>query len=132
MWMHTDGNCAECCRVRFSAAGLLTCFADAPEAVLSVVTRFFCGVAQAPDAELALVALQSLAWCQRGEGGGAAQERERGEGGGGENNGIIVNRTVSIGTAGRHPHDISAYFERIWGKLSMGGGGLKAAHVVFR
>lgn len=80
VWTHTDGNCAECCGVRFSVAGLLTCFADAAEAVLSVVTGFFCGKAQVPDAELALVALQSLAWCQRGGGGGAAQERESGGG----------------------------------------------------
>lgn len=92
---------------RFSAAGLLTCFADAAEAVLSAVTRLFCGYAQAKEAELAVVALQSLAWCQRGEDGGAARD---GGGGRGErkNNGIIVNRTASIGTASRHTHDILA------------------------
>lgn len=59
--------------------GLLTCLPNTAEAVLSGVTLDFAGDAKVPEADLAIVALQSLA-CRQGEGKreeDSERERER-------------------------------------------------------
>lgn len=59
--------------------GLLTCFPHTAEAVLSGVARDFFGDAQLPQADLALVALQSVAWSRAGgkEGGRGSGTEQR-------------------------------------------------------
>lgn len=64
----------EFCSVTFLVSELLTCFPDATVALLAALACDFRGDAQRPNSQAALVALQSLAWCQRGRGD---EERNR-------------------------------------------------------
>lgn len=65
--------------MRYLASELLTCFSDAAEALFSTLTCLFRGDAKFPQANFAIVALQSLAWCQQRVGGGGGEDADREE-----------------------------------------------------